>query len=99
SAAARPRQIPAAPRPMATTSPPPYPAAPATVIVSRPVPSGFGPNGGATTPSMPRAQLEADTPEVAPGVVLAGAWAVIAAVAVLAVLIFRIPVVFAAIAA
>jgi len=99
SAAARPRQIPAAPRPMAAAPAQAYSTAPAAVIVSRPTASAFGPNGAVSTPSAPRALPEADTPDVAPGVVLLGAWAVIAAVAVLAVLIFRIPIVFAAIAA
>lgn len=97
SAAARPRQIPAAPRSTAAT--PAHAPSPPPVVVSRSGQSAFGPNGAVSTPSTPRPAAKADTPEVAPGVVLAGAWAVIAAVAVLAVLIFRIPVVFAAIAA
>lgn len=98
SAAARPRQIPAAPRPTAPA--PAYAPSPATVIVHpRPATSGFGPNGGVSTPSTPRPAAEADTPEMAPGAVLLIAWAVIAAVAVLAVLIFDLPIIFAAIAA
>jgi hypothetical protein len=98
SAAARPRQIPAAPRP--TAAAPAHAQSPAAVIVHpRPVQSGFGPNGAVGTPSTPRSQPEADTPNVAPGVLLLGAWAVIAAVAVLAVLIFDLPIIFAAVAA
>lgn len=95
SAAARPRQIPPAPRPMTPAST----STPATVVVSRPATSGFGPNGAVSTPSTPRAQPEADTPEMAPGAMLLIAWAVIAVVAVLAVLIFDLPILFAAIAA
>lgn len=104
SAAARPRQVPAAPRPSVPSST----SAPATVIVrprsasSASTPSHtsvFGPNGAVSTPSAARPAAATDTPDVAPGVVLLGAWAVIAAVAVLAVLIFRIPILFAAIAA
>lgn len=100
SAAARPRQIPAAPRPSVPSST----GAPATVIVrprtatSASTPS-YGPNGAVSTPSTPRPAAEADTPEIAPGAMLLIAWAVIAAVAVLAVLIFDLPIIFAAIAA
>lgn len=98
SAAARPRQIPAAPRPTAAASA--HAQSPAAVIVHpRPVQSGFGPNGAVSTPSTPRPAAEADTSEIPPGAMLLIAWTVIAVVAVLLVLIFDLPILFAAIAA